>query len=296
MAEPRVFISHASADKKAIAPFLELMISHGLLLWVDRPNAEALGWSGGHPALSYVRGIDLSTSWQDKIKEAINSSAALVAFWSRRSARSTTVLMEVAAHLFRDSDFHVNMEPDGPPPELDGIILAKQFARAGSDGEIAAMIARLIEKVRVKSGTGSPNAPNLDRQQVGAYWRLEQYNSARRRGLPIYDSRSGVPAIWIPHHAGYYVSQYAPDISVDELQSLIASGRLDSRRLLSYSQCERIFTPGGRWWEGAHPFGFEWRPGQVVLGWDGKQAFSFGAPLRAMPGAVRGAVWVEDLI
>jgi hypothetical protein len=296
IAEPRVFISHSSADKKAIAPLLEQLISHGLLLWVDRPNAEALGWPPGHPALAYVRGIDLSSNWQDKIKAAINSSAALVAFWSRRSVKSTTVLMEVAAHLFRDSDFHVNMETDGPPPELDGIIMAKQFARADTEGEIAGMIARLIETVRARSATGVSDVPNVDREQVGAYWRLEQYNSARKRGLPVRDMRSSVPAIWIPHRAGHYVSQYAPDMSVDELQSQVMSGQIDPTRLLTIVQCERIFTPGRRRWEGAHPFGFDWGPGHVVLGWDGSRAFSFGNPPLAQAGTIRGAVWLDDLM
>lgn len=294
MLEPRVFVSHASADKRAIAILLERLIGHGLLLWVDRPNAEELGWSAGHPALDYVRGIDLSSSWREKIKEAINSSAALVVFWTHRSVKSTTVLMEVAAHLFRDSDFHINMEPDRPPPDIDGIIMAKQFAQARNEGELASMIARLIDVVRVNSGS---DGPNLDREKVGAYWRLEQFRSARERGVKAHEPRSDAPAHWIPDGKGYYVSRYARDISVVELYSLLDAGQLDRWRLLRYRQCEHVFTPGGRGWDDQHPFGLDWRPGQVALGWDEEtgKLFGFDGSARSVSGSTRGALWIDDL-
>ncbi len=89
-----IFISYSSKDRAQADQLIELLVSAGLSVWIDRS------------------GIEAATSWSKEIVQAINECKAFVVMLSPNSLLSNNVIKEVSlASEKRKKILPLDLEP-----------------------------------------------------------------------------------------------------------------------------------------------------------------------------------------
>lgn len=88
---PRIFISHASADKLKLKPLVELLLESGFDIFVDNP--AAMGFSRAESARIRER-LRVGSPWPDQLVDQIKEADCLLLCWSAAAAKSRDVTGE----------------------------------------------------------------------------------------------------------------------------------------------------------------------------------------------------------
>lgn len=100
-----VFLSHRSADKPRIRPFVLDLIARGIPAWIDRVEEFNVDIPPGERPIRREElggGIELARDWPVQIDKALMQSFAVVVFWSVNWTRDRDILVREhgAAHIF----------------------------------------------------------------------------------------------------------------------------------------------------------------------------------------------------
>lgn len=76
-----VFIAHASDDKPRLKPLIEVFLTTGFNVWVDKP--QAIGLAPEHERAVSKRRIKFGQDWRDSIRTAVAASDVVLGFWSK---------------------------------------------------------------------------------------------------------------------------------------------------------------------------------------------------------------------
>ncbi len=95
------FISHATADKDFVEPFVKMLERNGLEVFMAPFSIEA------------------GTDWSDAVRNALSDSKCILFFASERACASAYVMQEVGGALFGDKRV-IPIVWDMPPENLPG--------------------------------------------------------------------------------------------------------------------------------------------------------------------------------
>ncbi len=118
-----IFISHADIDKQRIQPIINALLSAGIPIWVDRP--DAMGLVGNDLV---VEGIRSGKDWDAEIRDALQHASSILFFLSLNSCkpeRSDSLYREFDHGLLNDNLVIARID-DIPRNQLAGSFRIRQ--------------------------------------------------------------------------------------------------------------------------------------------------------------------------